>query len=371
MARSLSAGGSERQMTELALALHPSEFAVHVVCFHDDGVRAGELREHGVPILRLPIRSFRSLSAVNGAWILGRYLRRNRIRIVHTFDLPLTCFGVPVARIFRAPVVLSSQRAHRDLQPRARRWIRWTDRWVDGIVVNCEAMRVHMLEDEGARGELIQVCYNWIDTERFCPQPSGPAARADRHQSLTNASLVIGVVCVLRPEKDLLTLIEAFARVSATPGLALLIVGSGPMLETLQSRARALGVLSQCLFQPEVSDVTPWLRQIDIFVLPSRSEALSNALMEAMACGCCVVASNVGGNPELVEDDQTGSLFRAGDAEDLAIKLRRLIEDPVARASLGARAACLIRERFDRQASVSRMTAIYWSYLQKPESAPK
>jgi L-malate glycosyltransferase len=370
MARSLDAGGSERQMSELALALDAAEFQVHVGCFHDDGIRAGELRRRGVPVLRLPVRSFLSFSAARGAWILRRYLRRHRIQLVHTFDHPLTCFGVPTARVFGVPVVLSSQRAHRSLRAQQRWLIRLTDRMVDGIVVNCEAMRRHMVEDEHAAARLIHVCYNWIDTERFHPQPKlRPGALAGKRTAnalcaLTNASLVIGTVCVLRPEKDLPTLVEAFARVSRiTPGLALLIVGSGSMRDALQDQARNLGILSQCVFQPEVTDVAPWLKEIDIFVLPSRSEALSNSLMEAMACGCCAVASDVGGNPELVQDGRTGLLFQPGDVDGLAEKLRRLICDDRARAALAEGALGWIRERFDRRAAVPRMEDVYRSYL--------
>lgn len=357
-ARELGSGGSERQMTELALALDPAEFTVHVACFHAGGFRSDQLRRRGVSILDLPVRSFVSWSAVRGAWKLGRYLRRHRIHLVHTFDLPLTCFGVPVARISGVPIVLSSQRADRSLQPRYRRLARWTDRRVDGIVVNCEAMRRYLIADEGVPERLIHVCYNWIDTGQFHPQPRL------RPGALAAAPLVIGVVCVLRPEKDLVTLLEAFARVSnLMPGLLLVIVGSGPMLDPLQARARELGILSRCLFQPEVPEVTAWLREIDIFVLPSRSEALSNALMEAMACGCCPVASGVGGNPELVSDGQTGLLFRCGDAGDLADKLGRLIGEPETRARLGAAAAEFIRSRFDREASVTRMEEVYRTYL--------
>jgi L-malate glycosyltransferase len=345
-------------MAELAVALDPAEFEVHVGCFHDYGIRAGELRRHGLPVVRLPVRSFRSFSAARGAWILGRYLRRHRIRLVHTFDDPLTLFGVPVARMFGVPHVLSSQRGHRELQPRLRRLIRFIDRWVDGVVVNCEAMRRHMVEDEGAPPSLIHICYNWIDTEQFHPQPKL------RPGALAQASLVIGAVCVLRPEKDLPTLVEAFARVSRiASGLVLLIVGSGPMLAALQDRARDLGVLSRCVFQPEVTGVAPWLHEIDIFVLPSRSEALSNSLMEAMACGCCAVASDVGGNPELIQDGRTGLLFRPGDVEDLAEKLRRLICDNRARATLADSAAGSIRERFDRRTAVPRMADVYRLYL--------
>jgi glycosyltransferase involved in cell wall biosynthesis len=115
--------------------------------------------------------------------------------------------------------------------------------------------------------------------------------------------------------------------------------------------------------------VGAWLRAIDIFVLPSLSEALSNALMESMACGCAVVASDVGGNPELVSDGITGLLFPAGDAPELASRLERLMVDLDLRARIGAAASESIPQRFPLEASVRRMEEIYEELLgSKPQT---
>ena len=128
--------------------------------------------------------------------------------------------------------------------------------------------------------------------------------------------------------------------------------------------SRAAGAISKAA----TSDVVPWLRALDIFVLPSRSEALSNSLMEAMACGCCPVASDIGGNPELVIPMKTGLLFRQGDAADLAAKLELLAADPALRRSSAARAAAKIAAEFSLQAAGRRMGEIYLSLLPKPTS---
>jgi glycosyltransferase involved in cell wall biosynthesis len=182
---------------------------------------------------------------------------------------------------------------------------------------------------------------------------------------LRDASLVIGVVCALRPEKGLATLVEAFARVrNQKPGLRLVIVGSGPMLPILQAASATLGVRDACLFAPSTGDVASWLSSIDIFVLPSLSEALSNSLMEAMACGCTVAASRVGGNVELVEDGRTGLLFDAADAASLAKALSTLIGDEETRRRLAAAGTELIRTRFTREAAASAMGTIYDSFLE-------
>src|SRR6202041_2747638 len=173
-------------------------------------------------------------------------------------------------------------------------------------------------------------------------------------------------MCVLRPEKGLPTLVEAFAAVRRlAPNMRLAIVGSGPVLPQLQTRARDLGVLDACIFQPTTRRVEDWLRSFDIFVLPSLSEALSNSLMEAMACGCCPVASRVGGNPELVIPDRTGLLFEAGNAEDPAAQLRLLVENEKWRRRYARASAHRIATEFTHCAAAKRMGEIYDTNLRR------
>ena len=364
MTYSLGIGGSERQMAEVAKALDPSRFQVHAGCFHADGMRAAELRAAGIPILQLPVKSFASYSAVQGARLMMRYIRQHGIELVHSFDVPLNIFGGPVAWLSRKPVVLTSQRAHRHLTPGLfHRLLRVTDRLTDGIVVNCEYMRRHLLQDEKVPERLVHLCYNGIDTEAFQPKMAGEPVAV--HSGLENASVVIGVVCALRPEKGLETLVAGFAPVALeNSGARLLIVGSGPELDKLKAQVKGLGVAGQCVFVPATEQVAEWLRAMDIFVLPSLSEAFSNSLMEAMACGCCVVASNVGGNPELAGDPRRGVLFEARDSAALTGVLRDLVGNPERRKRMANEGSSFIRNGFTMAGSARRMAEIYALNLQ-------
>jgi L-malate glycosyltransferase len=359
MARELAIGGSERQLCEIAQGLDRSRFEPHVGCFRASGFRADELRAAGVPLLELPVRSFRSFSAAVGAIRLGRYIQRRRIALVHTFDYPLNLFGVPVARAYRAPVVISSQRADRALYSSlTRHLLRLTDAMVDAIVVNSLSVRRQLIAEDRVPLERIQLCYNGIDLERF---QTGPRCRPP---ALGSAAVVIGSVCALRPEKGLPTLVDAFAQLLPShPGLRLLLVGDGPVRAQLEDQAARLGVRQACHFEPATPDVPSWLRAIDIFVLPSLSEALSNSLMEAMACGCCAVASCTGGNPELVRHEHTGLVFPPGDTVGLAGCLARLIADQGLRKSLAAAGTSFIQQNFSRQSSARRMAEIYSSLI--------
>ncbi|MDX2150587.1 MAG: glycosyltransferase [Bryobacteraceae bacterium] len=353
--RELHQGGCERDLTKLALHLDRSRFQPHVGCFYGDGLRASELRDGGLPPVEFPVHSFRSPALLPHAFALRRYVQKHRIRLVQSFDVPASVFVTPVVA-GAAPVVLTSQLSYRSLVSRPLQWLlRASDRMATGVVVNCEAMRRHMIE-EGVAPHRVHVCCNGIDTGVF--HPGSGQRRAEVH----GASLVIGTVAALRPEKGLATLLEAFAA-ARLEDARLVIIGSGPILPTLQAHAAALGLAASTLFIAATTEVADWLRSIDIFVLPSRSEALSNALMEAMACGCTPVASNVGGNPELVESGQNGLLFPVGDADALRSNLVILAGDPNLRHEWGTRSAARIREQYSLGAYVRRMEGLYGDLL--------
>jgi L-malate glycosyltransferase len=354
LTRSLGLGGTERQLAEIAQALDRTAFTPHVGCFHAEGFRAEELRAAGVPVVRFPVTSFVHPSTISGLAAMGRYLREHEIELVHTFDVPLNLFGVPAARLFRVPCVLSSQRAHRALTPGIRRHLlRLTDRLVDGIVVNSEAVRRELIEADRVPPRLIHLCYNGIDATFY-----------QSSRQPVEGPIVIGVICALRPEKGLETLLEAFARLNVpTPLARLQIVGSGPSLPSLQQLAQKLNLGDRCTFEPATKDVPAALQRIDIFVLPSLSEALSNSLMEAMATGCCAVASKTGGNPELVTDRQSGLLFSPSDSAALAACLDLLLHNPRLRTCLAAAGTERIRNEFTLARAARRMAEIYGEVL--------
>jgi glycosyltransferase involved in cell wall biosynthesis len=349
MSYCLDAGGTERQLANTAMGLDRSRFEPHVGTFHGGGPRHQELREAGVPVTEFPVRSFASPSLLRAALELRRYLERHAIDILHSFDVPANLFGVPTAAACRVPLVLSSQRACRGLTPGIyHHLLRITDQMVDGIVVNSRALRRELIEQDQVPPGRIHLCPNGIRTGLFYP----PAERG--------AGLTIGTLCVLRPEKSVGTLLEACAMLRpAFPEVRLVVVGSGPMLAELEALAARLGVAAKCRFEPATSQVAERLRGFDIFVLPSLSEALSNSLMEAMACGCCAVASDVGGNPELVRHGETGLLFRPADATDLAASLGLVLRDGELRRKLAESGARFIRENFSVETAARRMEAIY------------
>jgi glycosyltransferase involved in cell wall biosynthesis len=372
----LGAGGTERQMTEMAKHLDRNRFEPHVMAFYPEGFRADELRAAGVPVAPLPVRSLRDASALRGALALRRYLRQHNIGIVHPFDYPSVTFMTPLARWFGVPVVLGSSRGERALfPPFYQRALRWTDRIADGIVVNSPFCAEELIRDYGVPRERIHLAPNGVDTARFQPGPRQrpealAAAFGARVESAFGArvesALVIGTVSVLRREKSIETLIDAFSLAAGRhPDWRLLIAGGGEHEPILRRRAAALEAAGRCVFLPASPDVTPYYRALDIFVLPSLSEAFSNALLEAMASGVCAVASSAGGNPYILRHGDNGYLFPPGDSAALASRLEQLGADETLRRRLALAARQEVEQRYSLIAAADRLGEIYTGFLTK------
>lgn len=361
--RELASGGIERDVTKLALAFPRDQFIPYVAAFKPAGPRFDELHAAGVPILHMDLASIASRRALKAAVQLRWLIRREGIQLVHAFDAS-AAFVVPLAKLFCVPVVLSSMLGSRNLlDKRTQKQLAFTDRLVDAVVVNCDAMRTHLTDDWAVPRDHIELCYNGVDTSEFYPDA------AARQAAYPGVSVVIGTVCVLRPEKNLPLLQTAFAKVRhLSPNPKLLIVGSGPELDKLKANSEKLGIADNSLFVPAVPQVASLMRSIDVFVSSSYSEAFSNSILEAMACGCCVVGSRVGGTPELISDADTGLLFASNNADDLADKLARLIQEPELRQRFGRRAAEFAATRLSMAVNLERTSEIYRKFLRQKMS---
>ena len=359
MVRELDIGGCENDLTKLAVGIDRTRFEPHVGCLFARGIRLPQLQSAKVPILELPVRGLLSASWLTGGRMLRRYIRDNRIQLVHTFDAPMDLVAIPVAWAARVPVLVKSHLWYRSALPRREQLcLAATDHLVDAIVVNSRAVQRELVEHHHVPDGRTHLCYNGVDTVAFHPEGHTDQSRP--------ATLTIGTVCALRAEKRLDVLFRAFARARST-GLnaRLVVVGSGPMAEPLEALRRQLGIVDSSELHATTRDVAHWMRQIDIFVLSSDTESFPNALLEAMACGCCVVASDVGGVPELVRNGDNGLLFEPGSVDQLTQILTALAVDADRRRALGAEAARTARAEFSIERNVASIERVYDSFLSR------
>jgi glycosyltransferase involved in cell wall biosynthesis len=202
-----------------------------------------------------------------------------------------------------------------------------------------------------------------VDTERFVPQPRR------RHELLPAVMLgeelfVLGTVGRVRPIKDHATLLQAIALLLARrpewrQRLRLALVGDGPLLVELKNLADGLGIADLVWFAGARNDVSDLLQAMDLFVLPSLNEGISNTLLEAMATGLPVLATAVGGNVELVDVGVVGDTFTPGDAGRLATLIESYVADPARSAAHGAAARRRVLLQFSLQAMVAAYQDIY------------
>jgi sugar transferase (PEP-CTERM/EpsH1 system associated) len=233
--------------------------------------------------------------------------------------------------------------------PKRVRVRRFLSRWVREYT--CVSRQIEQwLMDEVRVGRPVTQVYNGVDTGLYAPFAGGDRGGTPLRQELgiPGDAFVAGIVGRLDPIKDHLTLFRAFDMLKARhPKSFLVVVGDGPERGRLE-RAAGEGVI----FLGNRQDVTKLMGALDVFVLPSLNEGISNTILEAMASGLPVVATAVGGNPELVVDGCTGTLFPVGDAERLAGCLASYAEEPAMGLAQGEAGRCRVVEQFSIEAMV-------------------
>lgn len=221
----------------------------------------------------------------------------------------------------------------------------------------------------GVAPEKIAQIYNGVDQSRFSPK------QADDSQVLPeylkeNGILVIGTVGRLAAVKDQLVLVEAFRKLverntEYRKTLRLVIVGDGPLRPEIESHIADAGLTDVSWLPGDRTDIPELLRSMDIFVLPSLGEGISNTILEAMASGLPIVATEVGGNPELVEQNKNGILMPVGDSDKLADSIEALVQDPAKRQSFGAASSRKVSEKYNWQRTVESYMQVYDQLLQR------
>jgi sugar transferase (PEP-CTERM/EpsH1 system associated) len=301
---------------------------------------------------------------------LARIMREFRPDIVHSRNWG-AIEAMPAARISGVPVAIHSEHGYEvdmlDGLPNRRRVLRrFAYAAADAIFTVTEELRTYHARQAWLPVERIRVLPNGADMSRFAPR-AGERKKTREQLGFGDASLVIGAVGRLVPIKDHTTLLKA-AEILVSRGMPvqILLAGSGPALEKLQEFVGASPSLSgRVVFAGAVSDIAPLLNAMDIFVLPSLSEGMSNTLLEAMASSLLVVATRVGGNPELVEEDRSGCLFKPADVTGLAAILERMGRDSSLRQALGQAARQRAVQHFSLETMIARYRNLYVELARK------
>ncbi len=356
----LERGGLERMVIDLAGVQRAAGHRCRVICLFQSGALAGELEAQGIEVQACRKRGGFDLAALRR---LRGGLRATPGAVVHThnanahYHTVAAAVGLPIARL------INTRHGMGAAQPRSRgEWLyRRTMRRTDTVAAVCEAARARFAQQGvSPRGRLLSVP-NGIRIDRFSLASEEHRAALRSDLGLAPDTRIIGSVGRLNPVKDQATLLRAFARLrgnfvdTALADTALVLVGDGALRGSLESQAAALGIGDAVRFLGDRSDVRELLQGFDVFALSSLSEGYSMALLEACASGLPIVATDVGGNREIVVDGRNGRLVPPARDDALADAFATLLRDPTAAAAMGSagRAWAL------REASVETMARRY------------
>lgn len=352
---SFEVGGLENGVVNLINGLDWQKYR-HVICCL---TRAGGLVDR---LVRKDIEIIELGKVPGHSWTypvrLARQFRKIMPQIVHTRNWG-TIDGILGARLSCVPVVVHGEhgRTMADANgnnPKRRIVRKGLTHFVDRFVTVSRELREWLHRCVGVDGRKIETICNGVDLDRFARRPDRLAARAEL--GIRPDHFVIGTVGRLDPIKDQAALIRALAGlVPQYPQVRLLIVGNGPCFGDLDRLRNQLRVADRVSLMGERSDVAELLQLFDIFALPSLFEGISNTILEAMASGLPVVATDVGGNSELVQDQNTGRLIPAQDLPALESSLRAYVED----SGLVVQHGQAGRQRAERQFSVTKMIREY------------
>jgi glycosyltransferase involved in cell wall biosynthesis len=311
------------------------------------------------PVLRLGVKKLVSLSAARAARRLRAFWRDHRPDVVQLYFLDATYFGAPLARLCGVQKIV---RVRNNLgywmTPRHRTLGRVVSPLVDITLTNTEAGKHHLVNHEGHRPDRVVVLENGVDTARYkrflFPDTSKPCVR-------------VGCVANLRPVKNIDGLMRAATvALDHYPQLVFEVAGEGEQRAELERLHARLGLGERFRLRGSVADVAGFLRTVDIAVLPSHSEGMSNALLEYMAAGRAVIATDVGANARLVRHGKDGLIVPPGNATALVEAIGELLANPLRAAGFGASARKRAQAEFSREAMCRRFEAFYRQLLGRP-----
>ena len=365
---SLHVGGTETQAVELARRLDPERYRVTLGCLRVRGPLLSRLEGSAVTLRECyPEGGVDSLSGIREMLKLARFFRREKVQIVHSHDLWSNLLAIPAARLARVPVVISSRRdlAHLDwYTPRRRRILRYVQQLGSAVLVNSGQIREQLITEDGFPERMIRVIHNGVDFDRFS------TVVRDRERlfpGLGNCKLIVAVGNMHSDIKGQPTLIKAARDVCAkVPQAKFVLIGDGRRRLAFEAMAEEFGVKQNTIFLGQRHDIPELLAACDMAVMASKAEGFPNALLEYMAAGLPTIATDVGGNREIIQHQINGMLIKPEDPDALAQSIMLLLEDSKTASGLAQTGREMVRREFSFDRLTANIDAMYTELLHAP-----
>lgn len=374
----LNIGGPAIHVTALTAGLDPSRFESLLVTGTEnpgEGSLMDAALARGIrPVVIAAIVGEASLKPrdVTALVALYRLIRKERPQIVHTHTAKAGFLGRVAARLAGVPMVVHTYHGHvlhgyyGPMKTRLlRRMERALARMTDRIIAVSEHVKADLVGYGVARPEKISVIPLGFDLEPFFNSAAYRGA-FQRELGLGNGARLVGIVGRVFPIKNHRLFLDAAARVAGEEGHArFVVVGDGILRPEMEAHARRLGITDRVIFTGWRRDLPRIYPDLDVLVVSSKNEGTPVSAIEAMASGCPVVATRVGGLPDLIDDGKTGCLVPSEDAPALAAAILRVLRDPDAAGRIGRAAQAQVRERFRVERLIGDLEGLYTALLEE------
>ncbi|NOT47732.1 MAG: glycosyltransferase [Acidobacteria bacterium] len=360
-------GGSERQAVQLVkLLVDEGSYNISIACLDRNGILFDDVKKLGfVDVPEYTLSSFYDLNMARQLRRFSKYLRSNRIDIIQTHDFYSNIFGMFGAKLAGCPIRIAAKRETGMRSSRQLFIERRAFGLADTVVVNSARVKDY-LAASGVATDKISVIYNGIDASRF----DGVSADRDglrRELNLPSEYRFVTIVANLRsPVKDHAMFLKAALSVAKkVPDAGFIVAGEGDLLDQTKQLAANLGLSDRTFFIGRCTRVPELLWVSEVCVLSSVSEGFSNSIIEYMAAGKPVAATDVGGASEAIVEGETGYLVESGDSELLADRVSSLLLDPSLAEKLGCEGRKRVTEVFSTKAQLEKTLAVYQRELSR------
>jgi len=357
----LENGGAERVLITLVSGLDSKRFRPVVCCLTKKGRMAAELEARGIPVAAMNKRPKIDLAML---FRLRQMMREQKIAIVHTHVFTANLWGRLAAILAGVPVLITHEHSTFTVENRYRRWIEsGLMRRTHKMIAVSENLRRRLVSEGRLAPDAVMTIHNGL---RLHSSRLNETRREQLRQELglQKFAHLIGTVGRFEPRKNYPLLIAAMTMVlQRHPDTALLMIGAGPEEEKLRQQARDAGINEKVIFTGYRSDIADLLGVMSTFCLSSTTEGISMAILEALLGGVPVVATQVGGNPEIIPDREYGVLVPSGDATALAAALSETLANREAALQMAARGQARVRELFSEEHMIWRIEKLYGDSL--------
>jgi glycosyltransferase involved in cell wall biosynthesis len=357
----MSVGGTELNAVRTAERLDRERFDLRVVSFSFEGPILERYRALGIPVVSMPLTSLYGRSMIDCGRRFVRYLRDERVRVVHAHDMYSNVFAVPWARLAGTRAIIASRRWWHTLPNRKLR-IGNTAAFhlAHAVLANSPEVARSVRERDGVAANRVWTISNFVDDRAFAPLAEGDRAAMRTAWRVPDGALVVGAVARLVPVKDHATMLRAFAEVRTNHRTAhLVLIGDGPSRADLERLSGELGVAEAVSFVGELPQGENYHRAFDISALSSLSEGFPNTIIEAMAAGTPVVATAVGGSLDAISSGISGVLVPPASPGDFAHAFRMLLDSPETRKKMGAAGRERARGAYAAAPAVEALEGMY------------